>query len=538
MKVFLVEDEVVVREGIKRNIDWEKEGYEFVGEASDGELAYPLIQKEKPDILITDIKMPFMNGLELSRLVKNEMPWVQIIILSGYDDFQYAKESISIGVTDYISKPITGDCLLKAVNRVREVIRKQREQEENMERLRYEMRENEKVKRQKFFSEIVSQRIPLSELLENAKKLEIDLTAKSYNTLLFRISLMEEESLTYSEVISSVKYQIMEHLDQMEGVFAFERGNEDIALLVKDMESDNLAKKIQDCIDYLVDVVMKQGNLEYFIGVGQEVSRLSELYKSYHEASRAFAYRYILDRNMVVHSSRLEEYQITKDSGIDIKELDIKRLGKSEVSSFLMNGNEVEVESFIENYFNKMGDRNMESLLFRQYIAMDMYICCLTLLEKMGIEHDFIEKEHGRFSDVAAAFTSLRATKQSLQRIFLATIRKRNEVALGKYRGIVETAKDYIASNYAREDISLNQVAGCVNISPSHFSTIFSQEVGETFIEYLTSVRMSKAKELLRCSNLKSSEVGYAVGYKDPHYFSYIFKKTQNCTPKEYRNGR
>jgi two-component system response regulator YesN len=112
LKVFLVEDEVVVREGMKNNIHWEKEGFIFVGEASDGELAYPLIQKTRPDILITDIKMPFMDGLELSRLVKQEMPDVKIIVLSGYDEFEYAKEGISIGITDYLVKPISGSQLL------------------------------------------------------------------------------------------------------------------------------------------------------------------------------------------------------------------------------------------------------------------------------------------------------------------------------------------------------------------------------------------------------------------------------------------
>ena len=122
LKVFLVEDEIVMREGIKKNIQWEKEGFEFVGDASDGELAYPLIQKTKPDILITDIRMPFMDGLELSRLVKQELPDIKIMILSGYDEFEYAKEAIKIGITDYLVKPISGAKLLEAVKKVAQVI--------------------------------------------------------------------------------------------------------------------------------------------------------------------------------------------------------------------------------------------------------------------------------------------------------------------------------------------------------------------------------------------------------------------------------
>ncbi|MCR5747507.1 MAG: response regulator, partial [Lachnospiraceae bacterium] len=102
VKLFLCEDEIVMRDGIKKHIDWEKEGIEFVGEAADGELAYPMILEQKPDILITDIKMPFMDGLELSELVRKELPNIKIIILSGYDEFSYAQKAVSLGVTEYL----------------------------------------------------------------------------------------------------------------------------------------------------------------------------------------------------------------------------------------------------------------------------------------------------------------------------------------------------------------------------------------------------------------------------------------------------
>ncbi len=116
LKIFLVEDEFVVREGIKNNIDWKAHGYEFCGEASDGELAFPMIQKLKPDIVITDIRMPFMDGLALSRLIKKELPWIEIIILTGFREFDYAKEAINIGIAEFLSKPINGEELLREVD--------------------------------------------------------------------------------------------------------------------------------------------------------------------------------------------------------------------------------------------------------------------------------------------------------------------------------------------------------------------------------------------------------------------------------------
>ena len=122
IKVFLVEDEAIVRRGIKNNIPWEQEGFEFAGEASDGELAYPMIKKIKPDILITDIKMPFMDGLELASLVRKTLPDTKIIILSGYNEFDYAKKAISIGVTDYQLKPISSEKLLETIKKVGEIV--------------------------------------------------------------------------------------------------------------------------------------------------------------------------------------------------------------------------------------------------------------------------------------------------------------------------------------------------------------------------------------------------------------------------------
>ena len=139
LKVFLVEDEVVMRNGIKNNIPWEQEGFEFAGEASDGELAYPLIKKEKPDILITDIRMPFMDGLELSRLVKKELPQIKIIILSGYNEFDYAKTAINIGVTDYLLKPISSAKLLEAVKKVADMIEKEQDNARLIKRYEKEM---------------------------------------------------------------------------------------------------------------------------------------------------------------------------------------------------------------------------------------------------------------------------------------------------------------------------------------------------------------------------------------------------------------
>lgn len=139
--------------------------------------------------------------------------------------------------------------------------------------------------------------------------------------------------------------------------------------------------------------------------------------------------------------------------------------------------------------------------------------------------------ENYKFTDV----DTLDKTKAYVKRLIRMAIELRSESVVKKYQPMIEDATDYIRKHFSDDDISLNVVASIVGLSPSHFSTVFRQEVGSTFVEYLTMVRMEEAKTLLKCTSLKSSEIGYRIGYKDPHYFSFLFKKTQKCTSKEYR---
>ena len=176
IKVFLVEDEIVVREGIKNSIDWESKGFKFMGEAGDGELAYPIIKNTKPDIVITDIKMPFMDGLELSKLIKSEMPHIKIVILSGYDEFEYAKQAITLGVTEYLLKPISGNQLIKAIIPIRDTILKEKKQQEFLEKFHKEMKDNEQIKQYTFFQNMISSKQAYGKLIEG-KELGLELSA-------------------------------------------------------------------------------------------------------------------------------------------------------------------------------------------------------------------------------------------------------------------------------------------------------------------------------------------------------------------------
>ena len=536
IKVFLVEDEIVMRDGIKNNIPWEKEGLEFAGEASDGELAYPLIRKVQPDILITDIRMPFMDGLELSELVKKEFPRIKIIILSGYNEFDYAKQAIHIGVTDYLLKPITAAKLLEAVKKVADVIEKEREDARLMDKYRLEMAENTVLERQRLLRDLVTGRVNFKEALERGEQVGMDLSASFYQLMLFKLMPMGS-AVAYSDRVVSCQEAIEERMEGRQHILVFDRGDEGWAFVLTGESEQEVERRMSECAASLGKMAGAYKDIQYFGGIGSCVNRLGDLQTSYLQAGRAFAARFFTEMNRIISYSQMDGMVHGTGETIDINSVDASKVNRKTLENFLKQGTVGEASGFVEEYFQNVGEKNCQSFMFRQYIVMDCYLCVSTFLEQLGLDMGRLPRELSDMEKVLKDGCALDMLKEKLVRLFEEVMTLRDSQTASKYSQVLDEAKAFIYDNYAKEEISLNTVAARVNISPSYFSSIFSQEMGVTFVEFLTGVRMEKAKELLMCSNLKTSEIGYEVGYKDSHYFGYLFKKTVGCTPKEYRAG-
>ena len=535
IKVFLVEDEMVIRRGIKNSIDWEKEGYIFCGEASDGELAYPMIIKEKPDILITDIRMPFMDGLELCKLVKEELPNIKILILSGYDEFDYAKEAIRLGVTEYLLKPISSGKLLEALNGVSESIRREKEDKDLVRKYMEEMRENTEHEKQKFFEQMIAGNLSMADALETGKKYEMNLSAGMYNLLLFRFTLGEENRKS-GELLGEAEYAIKKLTERLEYVFEFQRDVEGWAFLLMADNEEQMSERVKELSKDLEEIMKNYSTITYFGGIGQPVARLRELEESFREAERALAARFTMELNRIIS---VEDIRMAQNVDT-LDDIEITSFGEIEktrtmLEKFLNNGAEDEIDEFVDVYINELPEENLKSVLMRQYIIMDAYIVMMSFCEKIeGIEGE-MQAQSEELKNSMKTIQTLEEIKNYIRMLLKKIIGVRDTISGRRYSDIVEIAEDQIRKTYMSDEISLNTIAAEVGMSPSYFSSIFSKEMGKTFVKYLTEIRMDRAKELLMCSSMKTSEIGYEVGYKDPHYFSYIFKKTQNCTPKEFR---
>ena len=544
LKIFLAEDEVVVRETIKRMIPWEELGFELVGEAADGEMALPLLLRQQPDLLITDIKMPFMDGLTLARLAKKEIPGLKVVILSGYDDFNYAKQAIGIGVEDYLLKPITKNALIERLSEIRSRYEHEKTQKEYYEKFQRERQAYEKNSSRDFFEALVGGSMDMMEVYKRAEKLGLDIVAEAYNVLIFTMNCDEDFSGQRDEYSSWEA----ESLELLENFFAghssamlFRSNIFSYGVLLKG-QRETIEENTRACVDEIRKILSRQdGRREWFLAVGQSVERLSQIQKSYHTASRAFSQRYLYDENILYYDEmETMEHpggQAETEDNAYLQKVDVNALNPAILQKFLSNGLQEETENFVKDYFYAIGQEPMESLVFRNYVILNVRFSVISFIKGLGCDTNEMESadteevlaESGKNMESAIAYA---------KKMISQAIEIRDQNSGNKNRSILKTAVDFIDSHYMDEEISLNTVANVANVSSNHFSALFSQNMGQTFIEYLTSLRMNKAKELLRCTGMRSSEIAGEIGYKDAHYFSYLFKKTQGMTPSDYRKAR
>lgn len=532
LKVFLVEDEFVVREGIKNNIDWSGHGYDFCGEAGDGEVAYSMIQKLKPDIVITDIKMPFMDGITLSRMIKSEFPWIEIIILTGYEDFQFAREAIKIGVSCYLLKPVNGESIMKEVDALSEKIREKKAEREAAKRYEEEMRERTELDKRDFFNTLIKGGKNTTELFAESKKLSIDITALRYNVVLLKIWSDKHDIGEYSNSVLRVEDGVRRIADE-NGALFFDFTVEGTALLFKGDDDNDIKKKIDRAIENMKELFSGYKHIRYFGAIGQTVGRVTEIHTSFDWASRAFAHSYLTSDNGFLVGSKED---LRPENNVEIlSEINPQHMDRRIMKRFLRAGDAAEIPFFLQEYLNNIGDQVLRSSMLRQYIAMDVYFCVADFsVNELGLSKDELE-EKVKFP-AGEILASDQNTQEYLSEIIHIALDLREDHSLSRYHDVMKDAIAYISEHYSDEELSLNTLAAQVNFSPNHLSSIFKQETGQPFIKYLTDYRMDMAKELLRRTSKKSNEIGIMVGYKDPHYFSYLFKKTQGVTPTQFRS--
>ena len=528
-RVFLVEDESTIRSTLRDTVPWGQLGYEFVGEATDGEMALPLIGSTHPDVLITDIKMPFMDGLSLSKLVLKEFPNTKIIIISGYDDFEYARQAIEIGVEQYLLKPITKANLMKVLREVKEKIELEQEQRNYQAQFQRDSQEYEQFARRSFMEQVVAGKLSVQQIYEDAGRLGLELKAQSYCIALF--SAMGE---TYSDTDARVREDLLGHF-MKHPEYLLLRWNLTTYMLLIMGEKNRMDSYIQSCIAAITNrYSVYDGQKSWYAAVGMTAGRLSQLPECYEDVSRLWAYRYIQPDTHVLTSETVK----TPDAGTansDLENFDVNKFNQEILLEIMRSAAPEEIPNIISEFLLDISEA-VRSQPFCHYVMLSTRFTAIQFVTSLGVKQEKL-LEDVTCQDLMEQTVEMQDLRRYMSEFLMQAVKIRIARSANQYKDILGRAVDYIDAHFTDDSLSLNMVAKEVNISANYLSAVFSQEMKSTFVEYVTSKRMAKAKELLRTTDKHSGEIALEVGYKDPHYFSFLFKKTQGLTTREYRSG-
>jgi len=522
-KVFIAEDEIVVREGLRNSIQSGSDSFVLVGEASDGEMALSIMKDVKPDILITDIRMPFVDGLSLSRIIKKILPWIKIVIISGHDEFQYAQEAISIGVDKYILKPICASDMLATLNALVKTIEQEKRHLSSIENLKQQAQSNSDLIKEHWLYDLVTGIVKTEDALEKGGNMGIDLIAHGYLVALIQLSTSSEN---YAQLITA-KLHISSLVNDQKEVICFSQSRDSIILLLKQLLSESLeetAYTLGQAIKYEVE---RNTNCMVAIGIGSFVERIGSLSQSYADAEKAVKFSVKTGQKLIIGTHDLNSYD----------EIDFLKLDGSPISERLKYVKKSGISEIITQYIAMIGDHPFQTTLIGYYLLYDLMVALSKIIDELGGVVQEVLPWVSHKTQLSEIASSKETFCDGVKKILDAFIDFRDSKSAGKYYAMIQKAKQHIDLHFADQDISLHSVASVVHVSPNHFSTIFSQETGETFIEYLTRVRINTSKDLLLTTPLRSADIAYDVGFGDPHYFSYIFKKHTGISPREFRTG-
>jgi len=520
-KVFFVEDEIEIREGIRDNVDWQACGFEFCGEAPDGEIALPLLRATEPDLLITDIRMPFMDGLQLSQIVRDRLPATKIIILSGHDEFEYAQQAIKLGVLEYLLKPVSVQDLHQVLRKAAAELDQERAERRALQRLRDQVEENRAALRERLLLRLVTGAASPAEAIEKSQLLGIELIARSYLVVAIRIEPSDRSAPLDLHRLHRGQQLAGAVAENNPDAFLLRKDLHELVLLLKGGSPENLVEE-RDLLLERMRQALREVQCELFAGSGAPQPRITDICTSFLDAT-----------------DRLEEAVRGRKSAAEanggLHEASLLQVDRSAVEDHLRFGSAEGFDAFFETFSRPLGDRALRSSVAKSYIFTDVVLATARFVDELGGDVDQIVPELRDIEAVLAGIATLDQLRERVRSVVTAAQAFRDHRVLHQYAPVIKQAQEYMARTYMDPDLSLSDVAGHVNHSACHFSAIFSQETGQTFKEYLTELRMKKARELLRTTTLKAFEICDQVGYKDPHYFSHVFHKHTGLTPIEYR---
>ncbi|WP_339293999.1 response regulator [Paenibacillus sp. FSL W7-1279] len=509
-------------------MNWEEQGIRVAGVSSNGEEGLKLINGLRPDLVITDIRMPIMDGLSMLRLLLEENPNCKVILISGYADFEYAQQAVQLGAFDFVVKPFTEEDMMSAVLRAKAEVMEERSKQISLREMENKLRESMPALRQEYFTLLVSHRTSWEEASERWEFLNIELDPHGFVVMLIEIDRFREQVAEQSvKEMELIRFSLLNIMQETLAHYAHSvlfraRHDQYLAILNVSGPSSPIEIAEQCC-----------RNIERFtkftvsIGVGGRVEEISGLPDSYRQAHQALSHHLFTEGNAAIMHDDIHQRGRQEPLALEYKD---------ELLLALRSGNAVRTDAILSEISEALQKR-----ISRQ--NPDYLLSLYDELAASAIRTLYEMVPYSEIQPMIQKFRTVQGTAglplASLQRHLHALCTKGAELvrrnSLSEGQKVIYNAIGYIKGRLS-EDITVGECAAYVHLSASYFSSLFKQVTGMTVTQFITSERIQKAR-LLLVEGAQVQEVAAAVGYEERRYFSEMFKKITGQTPSDFRAG-
>ncbi|WP_214630881.1 response regulator [Paenibacillus agaridevorans] len=522
IKVMIVDDEIIFRDYLRGLLPWEDYGMGIVAEARNGVDALEQAKLCKPDIMLVDISMPFMDGLQLTEQLKQSVPDTVVVLVTGHNEFEYARKAIKLGVQDYILKPFTKEELLLTLIHINSHIQKANEN-------KLTLKVNETMLNEWTLNRLIMNELPDSE--ESRERLAA-LHLHATSTYTYQVACIEIDHMEVNWSNSSDRElwkfavtNILNETLQVDGKLIVFNGPEGRIICIYALEAMQSAAFIEG-FEHLKELIKKYLKLTITIGVGSVYPAHDGLRRSYSEAIDALHNKFVIGNDSVIVHGERRANTGQWSSGI------VNSQRREELQLALKLMDRQAIESQLQDIFEAMKGQSL-SIDYVYVICMGLVSTCLSHLTENGHPVEDCFGEHFYPYSMITKKQSIDETANWIMEVHLRVIDYMKLHRLTKSDKIADLAQQYIHEHYGDPELKVEQIAQHVFINGSYLRAIFKKAHGVTVTDYVTKTRMQTAKDLLLSGDMKISDVSTRVGYNDPAYFSRAFKKYYGFAPSE-----
>jgi len=538
-KVMIVDDNKLIRQSIKMTINWDSIGCVVVCEANNGLEAIKLAKEYLPDLIITDIRMPELDGLQLTQRVKEYLPWVKVIIITGYNEFKYAQTAIKLGAFDLILKPINNEELYDVITRAVNEFEKEREslmeKKTLLEKSKHMEKEISKAileLREKYIIDII-EGVHFGDEINDEDLSYLRLAFERHVIFIIRPDLgCYKGKNIEKETISNFILYSKEAIKNIEKFYNFEFIcfwiNEGLTITVVPGINETqrvINMKLIEICKHIIDWIYNRMDLKVIVGISNIFNRLNEVKNAYKEAQAALECRFFIDNKNIIHASVLKSENVLNEYLI------MKRI--SLIYDYIRANDFDGIEKLVNEIFDEIKKNETSDVSYVKNLLID--ICMITLrimYEKSDYNSEAFIGSSDIHSDINAC-SSISDAFNYVNDFIIQVFQSVNSNDKKKYSPVTNKILDYLNQNYNRK-VSLDEASQIVSLSPTHLSRVIKRDTGESYVVLFNNLKINIAVKLLKETNLKVYEVANKVGIENYSYFYQLFKKVTGISPTDY----